>query len=134
MTNSASAAVLAVPPPVPAICPSSAGAIMAAASGLLPHLERGVPIDAHLLRSAMETAFGGSDAEGHWDWKTAYDACEVAQILFLRKFGPALAQAGRDPGALLAMIEKIARLFPTHTRRSQAGQALQQFSTPVAET
>ncbi|MCC6480461.1 MAG: strawberry notch family protein [Sphingomonadaceae bacterium] len=131
MTNSASAAVLAVPPPVPAICPSSAGAIMAAASGLLPHLERGVPIDAHLLRSAMETAFGGSDAEGHWDWKTAYDACEVAQILFLRKFGPALAQAGRDPGALLAMIEKIARLFPTHTRRSQAGQALQQFSTPV---
>ncbi len=79
----------------------------------------------------METAFGGSDAEGHWDWKTAYEACEVAQILFLRKFGPALTRHSGNPAALLAMIEKITRLFPTHTRRSQAGQALQQFSTPV---
>ena len=27
----------------------------------------------------MERAFGGSDAEGAWDWKTAYDACEAAK-------------------------------------------------------
>ena len=36
----------------------------------------------------METAFAGSDADGAWDWKSAYDACEAATVLFLRKFGP----------------------------------------------
>ena len=30
-----------------------------------------------ILRSAMETAFCGSDAEGAWVWKDAYEACEV---------------------------------------------------------
>ena len=53
-----------------------------------------------MLRAAMESAFGGSDADGAWDWKTAYDACEAATVLFLRKFGPAMraraAFAGRD--------------------------------------
>src|SRR3546814_1774972 len=29
------------------------------------------------------------------------------------------------------MIEKIGALLPTHTRRSQTSQALQQFSTPT---
>ena len=43
----------------------------------------------------MESAFGASDAAGAWDWKTAYDACEAATVLFLRKFGPAMRpQAG----------------------------------------
>ena len=44
--------------------------------------------------------FGASDADGGWNWKTAYDACEAATVLFLRKFGPAMraraAFAGRD--------------------------------------
>jgi hypothetical protein len=41
-----------------------------------------------------------SDAEGAWDWKTAYDACEAAQVLFLRRFGPAMrARAGSPPVA-----------------------------------
>ena len=37
-------------------------AIFAAAGLLLPHLERGDRVDAATLRSAMETAFGASDA------------------------------------------------------------------------
>jgi hypothetical protein len=35
---------------------------------LLPDLERGRRIDAAILRTAMETAFGVSDATGAWDW------------------------------------------------------------------
>ena len=62
-----------------------APAILAAASLLLPHLERGEQIDAAILRRAMETAFGASDASGAWDWKAAYEACEVATVLFLRR-------------------------------------------------
>jgi predicted RNA methylase len=33
--------------------------------------------------------------------------------------------------ALLAMLAKIAALVPSHTRRSEESQALQQFSTPI---
>ncbi len=79
-------------PPLPPDLPAG---IAAAAHLLLPHLERGSRIDAVILRAAMEHAFGGSDAVGAWDWKTAYDACEAATVLFLRKFGPAIrARAG----------------------------------------
>lgn len=116
--------------PVESAAPS-ATAIIAAATLLLPTIERGHSIDARILRTAMETAFGGSDADGHWDWKTAYDACEVTQILFLRKFGAGLTKRFDTPAALLAMVDKISLLFPTHTRRSESSQSLQQFSTPV---
>ncbi len=53
-----------------------------AAQRLLPHLQRGQRIDAAALRAARDAAFGGSDSEGAWDWKTAYDACEAATVLF----------------------------------------------------
>jgi hypothetical protein len=60
---------------------SDAGvALLAAAKLLLVGLERGRVIDAHALRAAMTAAFGGSDAEGAWTWKTAYDTCEAAQV------------------------------------------------------
>src|SRR3546814_21128964 len=54
-------------------------------------LEMGRALDAKLLRGALEEAFGASDAEGAWVWKDAYKAVEVAQILFLQKFGRAMA-------------------------------------------
>jgi hypothetical protein len=79
----------------------------------------------------MEAAFGASDADGSWDWKSAYEACEAATVLFLRKFGPAMQARAATPGAMLAMLTKVAGLLPTHTRRSEESQALQQFSTPI---
>ena len=75
--------------------PSSA--ILNAASLLLPHLERGEAINALALRSAMQTAFFASDASGAWDWKSAYEACEVATVMFLRKYGNALFQKSTCP-------------------------------------
>jgi predicted RNA methylase len=107
-------------------------AAIAAAQHLLPHLELGRRIDAAMLRAAMDSAFGGSDADGVWDWKTAYDACEAATVLFLRKFGPAMRARAASPAAMLPMLAKIAGLLPTHTRRSEESQTLQQFSTPIA--
>ncbi|SNS95022.1 strawberry notch-like NTP hydrolase domain-containing protein [Sphingopyxis indica] len=102
--------------------------LLAAAHSMLPALEAGRPIDAAQLRSAMTDAFGASDSEGAWDWKSAYDACEVAEILFLRRYGQAIV--GRATPSALALIERIAALMPTHTRRSETSLALQQFSTP----
>lgn len=123
--------------PVPAAAPlplpqsGAAGAIFAAAGLLLPHLERGDTIDAPKLRAAMEAAFGASDAAGAWDWKQAYDACEAATVLFLRKYGKALFRKAASPALRLSALSKIAGLMPTHTRRSEEAQTFQQFSTPI---
>ncbi len=122
------AASVAAPTPSPK---DSGAALLAAARLLLADLEHGRAIDARALRTAMIAAFGGSDAEGVWDWKTAYDACEAAQILFLRKFGSAMRGRAASPSAFLPMLARLAALLPTHTRRSEESQALQQFSTPV---
>ena len=110
----------------------AAAPLFDAAHLLLPHLERGQRIDAGVLRAVMDSAFGGSDSEGAWDWKTAYDACEAATVLFLRKFGPVMRSRAGSNAAMAPMLAKIASLLPTHTRRSEESQTLQQFSTPIA--
>src|SRR5262249_54996530 len=127
-----SAAVAAARTVAPAASSSDAGiTLLSAARLLLTDLERGRAIDAHALRTAMIAAFRGSDAEGAWTWKTAYDACEAAQVLFLRKFGPTMRGHAASPSAFLVMMGKVAALVPSHTRRSEESQALQQFSTPI---
>ncbi|MBH5389332.1 strawberry notch-like NTP hydrolase domain-containing protein [Bradyrhizobium diversitatis] len=110
---------------------SLTSAAVRAARQLLTDLERGRRIDAAVLRGAMEAAFGASDASGAWNWKTAYDVCEAATVLFLRKFGPAMRAKVGSTAAMLPMLAKIASCLPTHTRRSENGQAFQQFSTPI---
>jgi hypothetical protein len=131
MPSIASTALAATPIAAAPTNPGPAVAIAEAARLILPDLERGRRIDAAMLRAAMECAFGGSDTEGTWDWKTAYDSCEAATVLFLRKFGPAMRASGASPTAMLPMLTKIGGLLPTHTRRSEESQAFQQFSTPI---
>ncbi|CAI2932206.1 strawberry notch family protein [Aminobacter niigataensis] len=119
------------PVAVPAAPIVRASAIIAVAHRLLALLERGQRIGSADLRAAMETAFDASDATGAWDWKTAYEACECATVLFLHKFGCALFNKADTTVARLSALSKITGLLPTHTRRSEESQALQQFSTPV---
>ncbi len=130
-TSISAAAVAAAPLSAASSSVTKVGAIARAAHDLLLHLERGQRIDAPVLRMAMENAFGTSDADGGWDWKRAYDACEAATVLFVRKFGPAMRVRAASPAAMLPMLAKIASLLPTHTRRSEESEALQQFSTPI---
>jgi len=128
MIRATAAAPLAAPLPH---VPDPSAAIFQAARLLLPHLEHGQRIDAPILRAAMEAAFGASDTTGAWDWKSAYEACEVATVLFLRKYGNALFRKAGSPAAALPMLAKVANLLPTHTRRSTESQSFQQFSTPL---
>ncbi|WP_244433880.1 hypothetical protein, partial [Azospirillum sp. B506] len=94
-------------------------AMMAAAERLLPDLEHGHAIDTAALRAAMTAAFGGTDAEGAWTWKLAYDAGEAAQLLFLRHFGVAMRARAGDPADFAAMLGRLAGLLPSQTRRSE---------------
>ena len=114
---------------------SASAALLAAARTLLPALEAGCPLDASALRQAMTGAFGASDAQGAWVWKDAYEAAEAALVLFLQRYGRAMrreAGSGRDgPAAMLRMLETLAALEPSQTRRSEEQLQYQQFSTPL---
>ena len=111
--------------------PGEPSPLFRAAVELSGTLAQGRALDARTLRSAMEAAFGGSDAAGVWNWKLAYDAGEAAALLFLRKFGPAMHARAGSRTALLTMFEKLSALLPSQTRRSEESQAFQQFSTPI---
>ena len=111
--------------------PAKPRALLAAAAALLPRLEAGQALDASTLRTALTRAFGGSDAQGAWVWKDAYEAAEAALVLFLKRWGRAMRREAGSPEGMLAMLETLAALEPSHTRRSEEQVARQQFSTPL---
>ena len=45
--------------------------------------------------------------------------------------GAAMRAKAASPAAMLPMLTRIASLLPTHTRRSEESESLQQFSTPI---
>ncbi len=116
--------------------PPAHRAIFQAAQALLKFLEAGKRVDVRVLRATMESAFGGSDAEGCWLWKDAYEAVETAQVLFVVKYGAAMRRQSHSDragsaDAFLAMLERLVGLVPTQTRRSEESRKRQQFSTPL---
>ena len=125
----------AIDPPASPARPAAGDALFAAAQALLPVLEAGRPLDAATLRDAMTEAFGATDAHGGWVWKDAYEAAEAAAVLFLQRYGRGMRRtcgAGADgPRRMLAMLDAVAALEPSHTRRSEEQVRLQQFSTPL---
>ncbi len=103
-----------------------------AVKGLSAHLNKGEILKPTLLQHIMNESFGGSNAEGFWDWRHAYDCCESAAVLFIRKFWPALLRrANGDHTAMLELLDKLSGLMPSQTKRSEEQNALQQFSTPI---
>lgn len=66
--------------PVVPVLTDSAPAILAVAEALQPDLAQGCQIDALRLRLKLERAFSGSDADGAWAWKLAYEVGEVALV------------------------------------------------------
>ena len=123
------------PIPQPSAYSAKPARLLAAARTLLTPLQNGCLLSAAVLREAMTGAFGGTDADGAWLWKDAYDAVEAAVVLFIKRYGTAMrreAGAGpQGPAAMLAMLERVAALEPSHTRRSEEQVRLQQFSTPL---
>ena len=109
--------------------------LLSAARSLMLRLSKGQALTAPVLRDALSGAFHGTDAEGAWVWKDAYDAAEAAIVLFLKRYGMAMRrQAGagpQGPATMLSMLERLAALEPSHTRRSEEQIRLQQFSTPL---
>jgi len=105
--------------------------LVAAAWILSTHLSKGRALDARLLRLTLQGVFLGSDAEGAWNWRDAYEAAELAQVLYLRRHGPTLLGSKVPPQETLEALRVISALTPSQTKRSENQVALQQFSTPL---
>jgi predicted RNA methylase len=111
--------------------PDKVSGLIHAATLLAQLLGQGRALDSRALRSAMETAFGVSDAEGGWVWKDAYEASEAAQVMFLRKFGAAMRTRAGAAAAMLEMLARLSQRIASQTRRSEESEHFQQFSTPL---
>ncbi|MBN3923167.1 strawberry notch family protein [Nostoc sp. NMS4] len=86
-------------------------------------------ISTRTIQAQMNRYFLGTAAEGAWQWKDAYEAIEVAQILYLRHLG--IKILSQQPQVVVQQLEELTALCPTHTRRSEESVQLQQFSTPL---
>ena len=117
---------------LPQAPPDKVSGLFHAATLLAQLLGQGRALDSRALRSAMEAAFGGTDAEGAWVWKDACEALEAAQVLFLRKFGSAMRTRAGSAAAMVEMLTRLAGRLPSQTRRSEESEHFQQFSTPIA--
>ena len=131
LASAAPAAAATLPLFLPQAPPDKVSGLIHAATLFAQLLGQGRAIDSRALRSAMETAFCASDAEGAWVWKDAYEALEAAQVMFLRKFGAAMRTRAGSAAAMLEMLTRLAARLPTQTRRSEESEHLQQFSTPI---
>ncbi|MDQ8027590.1 MAG: strawberry notch family protein [Brevundimonas sp.] len=104
--------------------------VLAAARALAAHLARSRPLDRRLVADVMTLAFGGSDADGVWIWRDAYEAIEAATVLQIRRLAPQVSRLEDAPAAITALLSTVGGLGLTHSRRSEAQVALDQFSTP----
>src|SRR6516225_10867599 len=130
-TSSAAPSAATLPLFLPQTPTDKVSGLIHAATLLTQLLGQGRAVDSRALRSAMETAFCGSDAEGAWVWKDAYEALEAAQVMFLRKFGAAMRTRAGSASVMLEMLTRLAARLPTQTRRSEESEHFQQFSTPI---
>ncbi|MBI2260857.1 MAG: strawberry notch family protein [Caulobacterales bacterium] len=108
----------------------AAANILAAARALAAHLARSRPLDRKLVAAIMTTAFGGSDAEGVWAWRDAYDAIEAATVLQIRRLAPQVGRLEDAPAEITALLAAVSALGLTQSRRSEAQVEFDQFSTP----
>ena len=110
---------------------SKTDGLVAAAWVLGIQLGKGRQLDAKVLRTTMEHTFQGSDADGLWDWRDAYEAAELAQVLYLRRHAASIVAPQINPADSLAALKALSGLAPSQTRRSERQLQFQQFSTPV---
>jgi len=104
--------------------------IVAAAKALSPHLARSRALDRKLVSSIMTLCFGGTDADGRWSWRDAYDAIEAALVLQIRRLAPQVGLLEDAPAEIALMLDELTALCLTHTRRSEEQVIMDQFSTP----
>jgi predicted RNA methylase len=89
----------------------------------------GEAVDRQCLRALFEATTGTSDAAGIWSMRQAYDALELAQVLYLLDSDcPLLAPTSAET---LERLLSFSAALAVQSYRSEMQVELQQFSTPL---
>ena len=102
---------------------------LAAAHAILARFRSGEPVDRTVLTSIFETVTGRSDAAGAWSMREAFDALELAQLLYL--LNPDCPLLRGTPAEVLRALETFVDRLPVQSYRSEEQVSRQQFSTPL---
>jgi hypothetical protein len=104
---------------------------MALAHWVRQRLSGAEPINWRDLFQAADDSFGGTQAEGKYSPKDAYDALEAAINLYVMDNADAFDPRKGREDALLAIsrLERLLQMVPTQTKRTAEQDAMQQFST-----
>lgn len=102
------------------------------ADEIIKDIREGKSFDSKHLFEIANRAYGGTQAEGVYTVKDAYDGMELAinQYLMSADF---IKEANGDATKAVATIQRLQELLnsiPTQTKRSNEEQIFQQFSTP----
>lgn len=100
------------------------------ARGVGERLTRREPITWRMLFELADEAFGGTQAQGTYRVKDAYDAMELAACRWLLRAGISSGDSEKQKANVEA-VQELIQLLPTQTKRTGEQQAYQQFSTPL---
>ena len=98
--------------------------------------ENGKALTSKELYALADEAFGGTQAEGKYDRKDAYDAMELAVNKFLLNYAAIKTRFNNINGnatqaaSAVKRLEHLIELLPTQNVRTQEMEDFQQFSTP----
>jgi hypothetical protein len=110
--------------------PDPTRAVTLAAHQMSELIEQG-ELSIPAMRAIMWNTHGGSDAQGAWDWRAAYDCAEAGLLLAIKR-DPEFDLSSKE--AVLRQLtraEDLLASMPTQTRRSEDQIRMQQFSTPL---
>src|SRR5689334_21688214 len=96
--------------------PCTAPLHVTAAEALLGDLRSGAPIEARRLRAVCNELAGGTAASGAWSMREAYDALELAQVLYLIEANCPLLEGA--PKAIIARLADFTAALPVQSVRS----------------
>lgn len=98
---------------------------------LTEYLSAGKKLTSKELYAICDETFGGTQAEGAYDRKAAYDAMELAVNKYLLENAADLnGSTAEDARKGLERVQGILSLLPTQNVRTQEMEQFQQFSTP----
>lgn len=97
---------------------------------LSEYLSKDRVIDSMALYALADRAFGGTQGEGAYNRKDAYDALELAVNKHLLTFAKDMNSDILKAQQSVRKLEELLRFLPTQTVRTQEQQDFQQFSTP----
>jgi hypothetical protein len=122
------------PAPPPAEPAAKADASSTVAEKVQQHLATGQRLDLKHLRSWMDEASGGTQAQGAWDSSDMNEAVEVAlnraSLAAVESNGAPPNWPVKEARRRAVAIDNAISKTPTQTRRTDEKVAFQQFSTP----